>query len=172
MFDSSFPFTYCHFRKNKSKSNLHLEEHVFKFFVKTTKGKTKFIVNIKTYPNQLLIINYYPKLKSENRFRILLNLFKQGQIGGTLLKILEQALTITGYNTFSILGAENINERTTIKGSKRFRVYKQALSRTIDDTKYKIFEDSNNSIIFVIPVTRIGQKDQKILDYGEIYQNS
>lgn len=84
MFDTSTPFIYCHFSKNKSNAYLHLEEHVYKFFIQTEKQKTKFIVNIKTYANGLLIINYYPKLKSKNKFRLLLKLNKGGQIGGTL----------------------------------------------------------------------------------------
>lgn len=172
MFDSSIPFTYCHYSKNRTKSHLHLEEHVYKFFLKTNKSKTKFIVNIKTYPNELLIINYYPKVNSKNKFRILLNLFKQGQIGGTLFNIISDVVTKTGINTFSVQGAENINESPSKEGTKRFKVYKNAFSRKIDMTKYQIFEDSENSIIFVIPINRFNQRHQIILDYGKIYQNS
>jgi hypothetical protein len=98
-------------------------------------------------------------------------LHKQGQIGGTLFKIIYDVITKTGYNTFSVLGAERLNESPSIGGTKRFKVYKAAFSRKIDKTDYQILEDANNSIIFVIPKARINQKNQIILDYGKIYEH-
>lgn len=80
--------------------------------------------------------------------------------------------TKTGFNTFSVLGAESINEQPSNDGTKRFKVYKAAFSRKLDPSKYRIFEDSENSIIFVIPINRLINKAQLISAYVEIYENS
>lgn len=180
MFDSITNFTYVHCQQKKLDHVLAIEKHIYKFFIQDQNGKMKYIVHITLFKNDLLRIDFYPKIASDQRYRLLTNQFKFGIIGGTVLDIMLDIQKRIDCDTFGLLGAETISEELDFKRghrklnepTRRFKVYKEILSRKLDPKKYTVFANSENSIIFVIPNSRISQKETIILEYGKIFEQS
>ena len=180
MFDSKTNFTYVHCQRKKLDHPLAIEKHIYKFFIQDYRGKMKYIVHIFLFENDLLRIDFYPKIASDQKYRLLTNQFKFGMIGGTVLDIMLDIQNKINCNTFGIIGAETISEELDFKRgnrklnepTRRFIVYKDILSRKLDPKKYTVFANSENSTIFVIPNNRISQKETIILEYGKIFEQS
>jgi len=180
MFNSSVTFEYVYTQKRKLKAKSAIKELHYKFFVtkKLDCGNAfmiKYIVNISVYANELLRVDFYPKIKSDKKFMMLTEQFKFGVIGGTVFEIMKNAIYRTGCNTFGLLWAETLEESTQKKlksGTKRFNVYKGILSLKMDPDKFEVRIDEENSLIFIIPNTRINQKNDIILNYGKIFKEN
>jgi len=174
MFDTSSHFYLVQIRKNKLSDSLASEEYIYKFFMKNNLCRVKYLVNFIVYPNQLIRIDFYPKINSDNKYRLLTNQFKFGTIGGTLLKIMNDFTYRTGINTFGMLCAQTLKEMQMEQNhnTKCLKVYKGVLSRTLDPTVYSIYENSTFSTIFVIPNIRLNDKKDIILYYGKIFEEN
>lgn len=64
MFDSSLDFKLVQIRRNKY--NFHesfIKEFIYKFYRHNSRCCIKYIVSIKEFPNGLLTLDYYPKLR-------------------------------------------------------------------------------------------------------------
>ncbi len=63
--------------------------------------QVKYIVNISLFKGSLLRIDFYPKIHSDNKYRMLTNQFKFGRLGGTLLNIMQDVINKTSCDTVS-----------------------------------------------------------------------
>lgn len=121
--------------------------------------------------NALLTVDFYKKVKSENRYKLLSNDFKFGRVGATILDIMRDVQFKTGIHTFGILASSMIGE-TSNTSNKRYKVYINILTRKVNTGKYKVFGTPENSFIFVIPVERLGNTKQIFLEYGKIFNET
>lgn len=89
MFESSSIVHYRFVQRNRNKTSEEsfLNEYIYCFLVKNKYGCSKYVVKIKDYDNSLLTIDFYKKIKSNNRYRLLSNDFKFGHVGATNNKV-------------------------------------------------------------------------------------
>jgi len=107
MFDSKTNFTYVHCQRRKLDNDFAIEKHIYKFFIQDQIGKMKYIVHLILFDNNLLKIDFYPKIASDQKYRLLTNQFKFGMIGGTVLDIMFDIQDRIGCDTFGLLGRNN-----------------------------------------------------------------
>lgn len=127
------------------------------------------MVKIKEYENSLLIIDFYKKIKSRNRYRLLSNDFKFGHVGATILDIMKDIQTKTGKNTFGLIATDLLKENSAVK--KRYKVYIEILRRKVS-RNYTVFGIEENSFIFVVPKERTPDKEKIFLNYGKIFEET
>ncbi|PTB95892.1 hypothetical protein C9994_09780 [Marivirga lumbricoides] len=173
MFEPSSIISFRFVQRNTNKS--HVEsynfEYIYCFLLKTEFGCSKYIVTIKKYPNALLTIDFYRKIKSNEKYKVLSNDFKFGRVGATILDIMRDVQTKTDDNTFGILASSMLEENNN-KSNKRFKVYIQILTRKVDSERYKVFGTNENSFIFVIPIERTNKKKKIFLEYETIFKET
>ena len=135
---------------NRSQSESYAYEHIYCFLVKTEVGCSKYVVKIKEYPGGLLTVNFYRKIKSDRRYKLLSGDFKFGRIGATILDIMKHVQSITGSNVYGIVAATLPTEEND-NTNKRYSVYVKIFQRKVDGQRYKVFGTDVNSFIFIIP---------------------
>lgn len=129
------------------------------------------MVKIKSYPGHLLTLDFYRKIKSHNRYKLLSSDFKFGYVGATVLDIMKDVQTKSGANTFGMIAASLLEEGAN-SANKRYIVYTNILRRKVDATKYKVFGAERNSIIFVVPIERVKDRDSIFSSYEKIFSET
>ena len=174
MFDTNSKYQLVQIRKKGISDEDVTSLYVYKFFINNDVCRVKYIVNFFVYPDELILIDFYPKINSDNKYRLLTNQFKFGRIGGTLLEIMRDFTSRTGVNTFGMLCAQTLKEMQMEQNSntKRLKVYKEVLSRKLDPALYSVYENSTFSTIFVIPNIRKSNKEDIILSYVKVFEKN
>lgn len=173
MFDTTSIIKYRFVQRNSNKTNVEsfLNEYIYCFLLKTQYRCSKYIVKVKEYKTGLLTVEFYRKVKSDKRYKLLSNDFKFGRVGVTILDIMREVQTKTGHNTYGLVAATLLEEASD-DSNKRFNVYVEILRRKVDSGKYKVFGTRENSFIFVVPISRIEEKENIFLDYGKIFEET
>lgn len=173
MFEPSsiIPYRFVQRNTNRTKSESYKYEYIYCFLLKTEFSCSKYVVKLKQYSYKLLTVDFYRKIKSNKKYKVLSNDFKFGRVGATILDIMRDVQTKTGDNTFGIL-ASSLLEENSNRSNKRYKVYTQILTRKVDATKYKVFGTDENSFIFVIPIERVDKKKHIFLEYENIFEET
>ncbi len=171
MFDSNLSYELVQIRRNKFyiQESFH-REFIFKFFRHNEKSFIKYIVSIKHYDNDLVTLDYYPKMNftpkrnsldniQDLRYRMLTKQNSFGIIGGTIMEIMLDIKRYYGLNTWGFLAANLMHEKSN-ENNKRYQVYKEVLRRSFQND-YVVFGNRKNSAIFVLPSDRV--KEQKVI---------
>ncbi len=169
MFDTILSYQFVQCDTQKLKYPLAIECYVYKFFVSNPNGKIKYLVNVFKFPNDLLKVDFYPKVKSDNKYRIVINMFKFGPLGATILDIMRDIQVRSQCNTFGILCADKLEEEELLTGNKRYNVYKKVFARKLDLDTNEIYADPVRNLIFIIPNSRLNDKNDIILQYVTIF---
>ncbi len=183
MFSSPpLPYKLVQVRSNRfNNSESFLNEFIYKFHRHTERCCIKYIVSLKEYNEGLLTVDYYPKLNftprklslssiQDLRYRHLTRQNSLGLIGGTILDIMVEVQDLTRKSTWGCLGASLPTEETN-ENTKRFRAYKNILSRSFQK-KQKVFGETKHSAIFVIPVERLHEKELIVEMYEQIFSET
>lgn len=95
MFEPSSIISYRFVQRNQNKSKIesYNYEYIYCFLIKTNYSLSKYVVNIKQYDNELMTVDFYKKVRSDNRYKILSNEFKFGRVGATILDIMRDVQT-------------------------------------------------------------------------------
>ena len=179
MFDQSLVYKLIQIRRNRYPvRESFLQEFIYKFYRHNERCCIKYIVSVKTYPEGLLTLDYYPKINltpkknsmdhiQDLRYRMMTKQNSFGFIGGTILDIMLDIRSYTDADTWGFLAASLVNE-TSNENNKRYQVYTEVLRRTfIND--YEVFGNKENSAIFVIPTNRVANKEQVLERYEKIF---
>src|SRR6476469_10037308 len=140
MFDSNLGFQLVQIRRNKY--NVHesfLKEFIYKFYSHNHRCCIKYIISVKKYPNGLLTLDYYPKVKltpkinsresiQDFRYRMLTKQNSFGYIGGTILDVMVDMRQRYGLHTWGFVAA-NLLYETSNENNKRYKTYKEILRR-------------------------------------------
>lgn len=164
-------YKYRQSNKNLNRKETYLKEHIYVFFLRSEYNRSKYVVTIKEYANGLLTIDFYRKVSTSNKFRILSNEFKFGHLGATILDIMRDIQERSKVNTFGIL-ASNLLSEDKNENNKRFRVYVEVLRRKIDADKYQVLGSDTFSTIFVIPLGRKKEEKEIVISYGNIFKET
>ncbi|MEO5911788.1 MAG: hypothetical protein ABIP95_12935 [Pelobium sp.] len=179
MFDSNLGFKLIQIRKNKYHFNeSFLREMIYRFYSHNSKSCIKYIVSVKEYPNGLLTLDYYPKIKltpkinsrdsiQDLRYRMLTKQNSFGFIGGTILDIMVDIRQQFKRDTWGFVAANLIREISN-ENNKRYKTYKEILRRSFKE-RYIVFGNRKNSVIFVIPVEREKEHFNIVADYEKIF---
>lgn len=171
MFDSPQPFKLCQVQRNQHKKESYLKNFIYSFFIKNAVRQIKYIANVKEYENGLMTIDFYPKIHAAEKYRILTNQNKFGEIGSTVLQIMGHIQAFTNAHTFGILSAalltENEHEET-----KRFGVYIKILQRTMDAARFSVTGVKENSFIIITPIELQNQLNEIYLQYEHIFEET
>lgn len=182
MFDQSLRYRLVQIRKNKYMNHeTFSREHIYKFFRHNHRCCIKYIVSVKEYQSELLTLDYYPKVNltpknnsvdniQDLRYRMLTRQNAFGIIGGTILDIMQEVQFTTGLHTWGFLSA-NLPTEVTNVNNKRYKVYKEVLSRTFR-TKHGVFGNRDNSAIFVIPIDKVPERERIIKDHEYIFSET
>jgi hypothetical protein len=179
MFDQSLSYKLVQIRKNRHplrESFLH--EYIYKFYRHNSRSCIKYIVSVKTYSEELMTLDYYPKIdltpkqnSTDNiqdlRYRLMTRQNSFGYIGGTILDIMVDMELRTSTKTWGFLAANLVTE-TTNENNKRYQIYKEILRRTFVN-HFQVLGNKENSAIFVIPDSRIADVELIIEYYGQIF---
>ncbi|MEM9327208.1 MAG: hypothetical protein AAGA85_16185 [Bacteroidota bacterium] len=136
--------------------------------MKTKVRCSKYVVKIKAYPGDLLTVDFYRKVKSHRKYRLLSGDFKFGRIGATVLDIMREVQSETGSNTYGLVAAALLSEGDE-RTNKRYNVYVRILQRKVDSSRYRVFGVDVNSFIFVIPTEQEEERERIFLRYGKIF---
>lgn len=178
MFDSNLGFQLIQTRRNKY--NLHesfIKELIYKFYSHNSRCCIKYIVSIKEYPDGLLTLDYYPKVKltpkvnsrdsiQDLRFRMLTKQNSFGTVGGTILDIMVDVRLNFNIHTWGFVAA-NLPYETMNENNKRYKTYKEILRRSFKE--YAVFGNRKNSAIFVVPVEREKEHIKIVRSYEKIF---
>lgn len=179
MFDQSLSYQLIQIRKNRYPlQESFLREFIYRFYCHNSRSCIKYVVSVKTYPEGLMTLDYYPKIDltpkqnsvdsiQDLRYRMMTRQNSFGQIGGTILDIMVEMESRTTTNTWGFLAANLITE-TTNENNKRYQVYKEILRRTFIN-HFQVLGNKENSAIFVIPISRIADTEQIIGYYEQIF---
>lgn len=182
MFDQSLNYKLVQIRKNRYNiKESFTRELIYKFHPHNDRCCIKYIVSIKEYKNELLTLDYYPKINltpkanslddiQDLRYRMLTKQNSFGVIGGTILDIMHETEIISGINVWGFLAASLITE-TINENNKRYNVYKEVLSRTFR-IRHRVFGNRDNSAIFVIPTNKTDEHARIIEDYEYIFSET
>lgn len=182
MFDQSLEYKLVQICKNKYNTReTFTREHIYKFYRHNDRCCIKYVVSIKEYKNELLTLDYYPKINltpkaislddiQDLRYRMLTKQNSFGIIGGTILDIMQEIENTTGLTIWGFLAASLISE-TINANNKRYIVYKEVLSRTFR-TRHRVFGNRDNSAIFVIPIVKLAEIQRIIEDYEYIFSET
>ena len=72
----------------------------------------------KVYKTGLLTVEFYRKVKSDKRYKLLSNDFKFGRVGVTILDIMREVQTKTGQNTYGLVAATLLEEASVVSTLK------------------------------------------------------
>lgn len=169
--ESIIEYRFVQRNSNKNTFESYKYEYIYCFLLKTSYKCSKYIVKLREYEEGLLTVEFYRKIKSDNRYKLLSNEFKFGRVGATILDIMKDVQTKTGYNTFGII-ASTLLEEENDDSNKRYKIYIEILRRKVDKGKYRVFGTSENSFIFVMPIQRIAEKEEIFLRYGKIFEET
>lgn len=149
-----------------------LWEDIYKFFAASPSSRRKYLVEIRRYPGSLYTADFYAKTPgSPDRYRLRTNQFVLGAIGGTVLDIMARVLREDPAACFGFIAAALPHEHEEAN-TKRFRVYRAMLERTVRPTTYKLLTDEQRSRIFVLPAAKAADltwRDAVILEYERIF---
>jgi len=179
MFDSSLGFQLIQIRRNKY--NIHesfIKELIYKFYSHNSRCCIKYIVSVKEYPNRLLTLDYYPKIKltpkinsadsiQDLRYRTLTKQNAFSSIGGTILDIMVDVRQRFNIDTWGFVAA-NLLYETNNENNKRYQISKEILRRSFKE-RYTVFGNRRNSVIFVIPVEREKEHIKIVKSYEKIF---
>ncbi|KHJ37002.1 hypothetical protein PBAC_28470 [Pedobacter glucosidilyticus] len=179
MFDSNLGYQLVQIRNNKYHTHeSYLKEFIYKFYSHNSRCCIKYIVSIKEYPQKLLTLDYYPKVKltpkinsrdsiQDLRYRMLTKQNSFGNIGGTILDIMVDLRQRFDIHTWGFIAANLIYE-TSNENNKRYKTYKEILRRSFKD-KYTVFGNKKNSAIFVVPIEREKEHIKIVKHYERIF---
>lgn len=170
MFNSPIAFRFVQKRRNKGSEESFLDEYIYVFRVRNH-SSIKYVVNIKDYGDNILTIEFYPKIASPDKYKALTNQYKFGQVGSTILEIMLYIQVSLGISCFGILAASLLGEIDN-ELNKRFVVYTEILRRKVDETLYSVLGVQENSYIFVIPNVRLIDSNNLILRYEQIFKET
>lgn len=110
MFDDALKFCLAQIKKNKTNEESYIRQHVYVFYCKDTLGCVKYITTVKEYKDDLLTIEFYPKVHALKKYRILTFQYRFPSVGATVLKIMRGVQEQIGICSFGILAASLIDE--------------------------------------------------------------
>lgn len=164
-------YKYKQSNRNVGGKETYFKEHIYVFLLRSVHNRSKYVVTIKEYPNGLLTIDFYRKVSTPKKYRVLSNEFKFGHLGATILDIMRDIQERTKVNTFGIL-ASNLLSEDKNENNKRFRVYVEVLRRKVDSDKYQVLGSDTFSTIFVIPLERKEEVKEIVISYGNIFKET
>lgn len=182
MFNSSLKYVLVQVKKNKHiNRESFFEEYIYKFYRHNQRCCIKYIASVKTYPNGLLTLDYYPKINltpklgtnnnmQDLRYRMMTRQNSFGIIGGTILDIMIDVQKRSRYSIWGFLAASLPNEQSN-ENNRRYQVYIKILSRTFIH-KFVVFGNRRNSIIFVMPKNKVTDKEEIIKHYEHIFSET
>lgn len=167
--ESSLPYELVQIDGNKNRIESFIQKYIYKFFVvDRLRNRLKYIAIVKTYPDSMHTIEYYPKVRSNSKYRMLTNQFKFGPIGVTILNIIGEHIETNEQASFGAIASSLLTETTNFN-NRRLQLYKEILDRKIRKRKYNIFVQEENSHIFVIPSAIDTVEQDKLKEaYGKI----
>lgn len=171
MFDSPINYRLAQKRSNKSKTESFIHEYIYVFHVKNEKAGFKYIGKIKEYANNILTIEFYPKIQVDDKYKLLTNQFKFGYIAATVLNLMAEIQKNIGVSCFGILSASLINEKDNIY-NKRYSIYIEILRRKVNEMIYSVMGVEENSYIFILPNDRVFEIENIILQYEKIFKET
>lgn len=182
MFDQPLSYKLVQVKRNRYKTvESFNREFIFKFYRHNYKCCIKYIVSVKEYDQQYLTLDFYPKISltpkqmsvdslQDLRYRLLTRQNSFGFIGATILEIISEIQEITKIRTWGFLAANLLEEKTNYN-NKRFTVYKEILRRSFIRNQI-VFEDRENSAIFVIPSKSTNKINVIFNDYERIFEET
>ncbi len=182
MFDQSLKYKLVQVKRNRFPAlESYLQEYIYRFYRHNQKCCIKYIVSVKTYPDGLTTLDYYPKINvtpkinsmddiQDLRYRMLTKQNSFGVIGGTILDIMLDVTARTGNDIWGFLAANLPNENDN-GNNKRYQVYTEVLRRTFV-LKYEVFGNKENSAIFVISKEKAAEVERIIEQYEQIFSET
>ena len=71
MFDEALKFRLVQIKKNKGKQGSYLRQYIYVFHCKDKLGCVKSVAIVKQYEDDLLTIEFYPKVHALEKYKIL-----------------------------------------------------------------------------------------------------
>lgn len=179
MFDRNLGFQLAQIRINRYNTHESFtKELIYKFYSHNSRCCIKYIVSIKEYPNGLLTLDYYPKVKltpkinsrdsiQDLRYRMLTKQNSFGSIGGTILDIMVDVRQRFNIHTWGFVAA-NLLYETSNENNRRYQTYKEILRRSFKDN-YTVFGNRKNSAIFVVPIEKEQEHIKIVRNYEKIF---
>ena len=129
------------------------KEHIYSF---TSIHKTKYIVHVEEYSNDLFLLKFHLKKHQRNKDKYLVLTQENNCPKGILSGVLSIALDILRKNemaSFGFIGSPTVNElynEDYLKNTKRFKVYAKLAITFFDPDHFIHHQDVNHSSYLLI----------------------